>query len=382
MGKVRKLSSGKYQVDYNDAAGVRHRPEFAKKKDADAFNDGVAHRRYTGTAIDESLGKKLVEQYAWQWWEQQPNSPTHDLNVRSHLRNHILPVIGKKQMMTVTPSDIQAIVTSSSGRLSPNSLRTMMATCGKMFRSAVRARAIMGNPCLHLDLPKVTLEEVIPLGKGQIDRIVDELPARYKVPVKFTAKTGVRQGELFGVAVSDIEWDDEPEVRIRRQVQSYTGNKKTIMELKNRAHRTVPLTKLMIRELEEHLAEFPPVGHDHLFTNTKGEFLHRRIFERHWMRARIAAAAKLEGELEEKFVGNPVGLIKAMPAVSEIREAHFHGLRHYFASLLIRGGQSVPDVSRLLGHANPQMTLRVYAHLWHDHGSRTRATIENWHEGI
>ena len=51
-------------------------------------------------------------------------------------------------------------------------------------------------------------------------------------------------------------------------------------------------------------------------------------------------------------------------------------LRHTFASLLIAQGHDPVFVSRQLGHANPAITLRVYAHLFdaarHGHDARRR----------
>ncbi len=41
----------------------------------------------------------------------------------------------------------------------------------------------------------------------------------------------------------------------------------------------------------------------------------------------------------------------------------FHSLRHTFASILVSQGYDVVFVSRQLGHANPAITLKVYAHL-------------------
>jgi integrase len=41
-----------------------------------------------------------------------------------------------------------------------------------------------------------------------------------------------------------------------------------------------------------------------------------------------------------------------------------HSLRHTFASLLIARRLDVVFVSRQLGHANPSITLTVYAHLY------------------
>ena len=40
----------------------------------------------------------------------------------------------------------------------------------------------------------------------------------------------------------------------------------------------------------------------------------------------------------------------------------FHDLRHIAASLLLSRGMPVPIVSEMLGHANPSITLRIYAY--------------------
>jgi integrase len=48
---------------------------------------------------------------------------------------------------------------------------------------------------------------------------------------------------------------------------------------------------------------------------------------------------------------------KLLPA-----RVRFHDLRHTHASLLLSAGHSLRAVSQRLGHADPAMTLRVYAH--------------------
>jgi integrase len=55
-----------------------------------------------------------------------------------------------------------------------------------------------------------------------------------------------------------------------------------------------------------------------------------------------------------------------------------HSLRHGYASLLISRGLNVVFVSRQLGHANPNITLEVYAHLFEraNHDTTARDALE------
>jgi integrase len=52
-------------------------------------------------------------------------------------------------------------------------------------------------------------------------------------------------------------------------------------------------------------------------------------------------------------------------------------MRHYYASLLIRHGESVKTVQARLGHASATETLDEYSHLWGDSEGRTRDAIDS-----
>ena len=53
----------------------------------------------------------------------------------------------------------------------------------------------------------------------------------------------------------------------------------------------------------------------------------------------------------------------------------FLALRHSHASQLIAAGVDVVTVSKRLGHASPQITLQVYAHLWNKRDDQAAAVI-------
>jgi integrase len=47
---------------------------------------------------------------------------------------------------------------------------------------------------------------------------------------------------------------------------------------------------------------------------------------------------------------------------AKVSRARFHDLRHTAGSLMIEAGVPIPDVSAILGHANPAITARIYLH--------------------
>jgi integrase len=53
----------------------------------------------------------------------------------------------------------------------------------------------------------------------------------------------------------------------------------------------------------------------------------------------------------------------------------FHALRHTDASQLIDQGVDVVTISTRLGHANPTITLQVYAHLFRNDDSKAAQAI-------
>jgi len=57
------------------------------------------------------------------------------------------------------------------------------------------------------------------------------------------------------------------------------------------------------------------------------------------------------------------------------RSVTFHGLRHSHASQLIDRGVDIVTISKRLGHAKPDITLRIYAHLFQKDDGRAAAAI-------
>jgi len=117
--------------------------------------------------------------------------------------------------------------------------------------------------------------------------------------------------------------------------------------------RTVPLPDVVTEVLAEHLWVFG-IGPDRLlFVDDDGLPLLRPRFSRHVWRPAVAAV---------ETVPHGTGM---------------HELRHFYASLLIRHGESAKTVQSRLGHATAAETLDTYSHLWPDADDTTRTAIDS-----
>jgi integrase len=67
----------------------------------------------------------------------------------------------------------------------------------------------------------------------------------------------------------------------------------------------------------------------------------------------------------------------AVAAAGLPEDTVFHGLRHHYASLLIRYGESVKVVQARLGHSSANETLDTYSHLWPDSEDRTWEAVDS-----
>lgn len=59
------------------------------------------------------------------------------------------------------------------------------------------------------------------------------------------------------------------------------------------------------------------------------------------------------------------------------RQHGMHALRRFYASVLLDAGESIKAVSEYLGHSDPSMTLRVYAHLMPSSSERARRALDD-----
>ncbi|MFC6151547.1 MULTISPECIES: tyrosine-type recombinase/integrase [Mumia] len=303
----------------------------------------------TGSYVDPRAGKVTFEAYARTWQDLQMHRTNTALAVDSALRVHAIPAFGKRPIASIRRSDIQSWVQAMSAELAPATVRVTFQHARSVFRAAVDDRLIARTPCERITLPRIDKPVIEPLPTETVLALEEAMPPRWRAIVRLMAGTGVRPGEAAGVTLDRIDFLRRS-LRVDRQLlltRPHTfGPPKTDSGI-----RTIPLPQVVVEALSVHVAEHGTGVDQMLFANPGGGILNRDLVTRAFRDA-------------VREVGAPDG-------------TRLHDLRHYYASLLIRHGESVKVVQARLGHASAKETLDTYSHLWPDSEDMTRAAIDS-----
>lgn len=208
---------------------------------------------------------------------------------------------------------------------------------------------------------------------AQVEAVAAALPARYSALPYLGAGTGMRQGELFGLAVEDVDFLRRV-VHVRRQVR-LIGGVQSLAPLKNGREHDVPLADSLAPVLAEHVRKYPPrpitlpwkapggepVTRALIATTLAGGAVNRTVFNQQWHRALVTAGIRSAREPDAKGRPEPGN--------------GMHVLRHTAASAWLSAGVSIAAVAAWLGDT-VQIVLRTYAHLMPDDDGAGRRAVD------
>jgi integrase len=273
---------------------------------------------------------------------------------RGLIEKQIIPRLGAMQLQKLRPNHIAAwhSVLLKEGRADngPLSARTVghaHRVLRKALEDATRREVIGRNPASVEPPPKVTTEEIRSLSAEDVATVLEALRDTPIFPaVVVLLVTGMRRGELLGLQWGDVDLD-AGRLRIERAVEQTMAHGLRLKAPKTaKGRRRITIPAGAVEALRSH--------------------------RKRQLEIRISLGL---GRLPDTFpvFGNPVdGSLRDPDSLSKewrrtvalhgLPPVTLHALRHSHASALIAGGLDVVTISRRLGHANPNVTLGVYAH--------------------
>ena len=248
----------------------------------------------------------------------------------SHLRNQILPLLGKMRLSEIGTENQQAFVTRLSGTVSRKTLLNVLGTLSSMLRTAENWGYVsQGVSFSKLALPERSIQEkphcftalqarnIVALAKGQ-----------FQIMFAIAATTGLRAGEILGLQAEDFDFDRRL-LHVRRSV--WRGKLQTPKSTNSEAVLPIPESLAIIAK------NFLGNRQGFLFLNARGKLF-----------------------IAENVVRQ--ALVPVLDAL-KIPRCGFHAFRHTHTSLLLSTGAAPPVTQAQLRHSDARITLGIYGHI-------------------
>jgi len=338
--------------------------------------------------IDPRDGGILLADYIEEhWWPNRSDPQSTAGPMWSRISRHIIGAsIGRLPMNTIGRQHLMAWVTELRGRgLADSTIRLIWRNLSTIFRSAVGDR-IPRNPCRdNLDVCPVAVRgtKTRAWTAEEVRAIRENLPGRYRVLSDLGVMAGLRQGEALAFSPDDID-EERGLIHLRRQLR-WDPSRPYFKLPKGKRERDIPLSPGLLKAVLAHMEEYPPVkvtlpwqgpGNGGRATATvkllvvtaHGNPVHASGWNKLTLKPALAAAG-LIAPYDEEADGS---------GWEPSRDKMHHRWRHTYASVQLAAGEDPVSLSHWMGHASPEITLRIYAHFLPDNGTRGRTAVDAW----
>lgn len=299
-----------------------------RKRDAEAFDAEIRHRRRTGELRFLDAGSETLAEYVEGTW-----ATTHAAHLAPKTRQtyawvydmYIAPRLGGVKLRDLDPEMIarfQADLVAAD--VGPEARRKAMVLLGGILQRAAEARRIPYNPArLVRKVPIPRREEARPLAPATVEALRRAVDRRDATVIAILAYAGLRPQELRA-----LRWE-----HVRERTLLVNADK-------TRTRRTVRVLAPLATDLSEwRLASGRPAPAAPVVPGQDGMPWTAEGFNK-WRQRTFATALKSAG----------------------VAHARPYDLRHSFASLLLHEGRSVIYVARQLGHG-ANLTMSTYGHV-------------------
>lgn len=382
--------------------GIQDR-SFGTSEDAKQWLASAKTDTSRGEFVDPRAGEITLGEYIGShWWPSRTDEPSTAAPMRSRIWNHIVPLLGDVAPRDIDASALRTFKAELLSRIEDSTAEVTWVHLVTILNAAVDDKRLVKNPCTAhrtVKAPKRTQRKAKAWQRSTVSAVRAELPDREGLAMDLGLGLGLRQGEAFGLAETDFDFDGET-VHVRRQLRWDVKGRPYFCLPKGGKQREVPLSPAVALRAREHFARFPPAECTLPWRNpeppttalearqrkpvtvrlalstSRGNRIHFRAWnDRVWKPALVAAGViKVVGEK----IQHQGGRDRKAPVFESSREDMFHVLRHTYASVQLEAGESIVSVSQWLGHSSAKITLDNYAHFMPGAGRRGLAAMDSW----
>lgn len=352
-----------WQVDYRDGQGKRRSKQFAKKRDADAFELTAGHEVRQGTHTADSQSITVAK--AGELWLARADREDLEASTiaayRQHVRLHIDPLIGARKLNQLTRPMVETYRDEllETGRSRPMVSRVLRSLTS-IVSEAERIGYVAKNPCRGVTLKRGKRDKakVLPPSKEDMRLLLEH--AGNGRPMDRPLLMVLIFAGLRASEVRALPWHNVDLERGAITVDQRADFKNVIGPPKSAAgRRTIPIPAGVVAALKAWREVCPPSPRALVFPSEAGTPIFHPNLVLGFQEPIQIAAGVTRPVLKD---GKPV-LDKKGNLVVEGRYT-LHSFRHAAASLWIERQVPPKKVQSWMGHSSIQVTFDTYGHLF------------------
>jgi len=337
MGSVDKVTTG-WRARWRTPDGASRSKTFARQVDANNHLTTVEGSKLRGDYVDPRAGRVTFAAWVERWQagivDLRPSTVARDAG---YVGRYLVPAFGSRRLSEIDTSAVRAWVAGLTAQgLAPATVVKAGQIMGKAMATAVADGLIASSPCMGVRLPRIERTEMRFLSPTEVDSLADAIDPRCRALVFLGAYGGLRIGELLGLRAKRVDTlrgrVDVAEILVEVEGHLHYGAPKT-----RAGRRSVPLPRIAVDAVTEHLRTYPSGPADLIFRAPEGGPV------------RLASWRKRVWS----------------PAVENAGLEHFtpHGLRHTAVAFWIAAGAGPKEIATWAGHSSVSFTLDRYGHL-------------------
>lgn len=355
-----------------DPDGREKTKAFTRRADAWVHAKAMETDAARGLYLDPSKGNRPVGEYLRLHLSTKESLDPASFDVYEQtVRLHIAPVLGARRARNISASVVLEWLQELQGTHSVSTVKRALQLLRGALDIAVEDGALARNPAWSSSVrpPKHRKSEPTVFSGTQLQGLLDFHPDGLRAVPVVGMSCGLRQGEIFALTADDIdgEW-----LHVRRQIKKLAGGQRVFALPKSDKTRRVPLPPEAAATLRAHAVDAEPCPMTLPWETADGEpVTFNLMFVWHGQRR---GPTFIDARLYNELVWRPA-LVQAGLAPPPTVDARgrrryrnsprhgMHALRHFYASAMLAQGVQINELAEYLGHTDPMVTLRTYAHL-------------------
>ena len=286
----------------------------------------------------------LTEIFAQYVTEKRSKVKASTLQRSQELLKLLVPLIGQVQVTKLKPVDVSRAYAELLGHLSKRTVRHCHWQLHGALELAVQWGQVPVNVAGRVKPPEPDAFEGRALNPSELALLLESIREHPLAALIMTAiDTGAREGELLALRWSDVDLD-EAIVHIGRSVRRMKSGFLFSEPKTKRSRRTVELSMPAVAVLRSH---------------RQRQLEQRLQAGEHWQDNDLVFPTEVGSPQDGTVISRS---FKKIATVCGLEGLRFHDLRHSSVSLLLKGGESMADVSRRAGHAGIGVTVDTYGH--------------------